>query len=74
LVDLRAVYVQAHQLAAREVLAVELEEARVLELSAFAVCWGYGEADALRDAGAEQICETPEELEERLTQTLERCR
>jgi phosphoglycolate phosphatase-like HAD superfamily hydrolase len=34
LVDLRAVYIQAHQLAAREVLALELEEARILELMA----------------------------------------
>jgi pyrophosphatase PpaX len=32
LVDLRDVYVRAHQLAAREVLSRELEEARVLEL------------------------------------------
>jgi pyrophosphatase PpaX len=34
LVDLRAVYVRAHQLAAQEVLALELEEARILELMA----------------------------------------
>ena len=34
LVDLRAVYLHAHQLAAREVLALELEEARILELMA----------------------------------------
>jgi phosphoglycolate phosphatase-like HAD superfamily hydrolase len=32
LVDLRPVYVRAHQAAAREVLAVELDEARILEL------------------------------------------
>jgi pyrophosphatase PpaX len=40
-------------------------------LSAFAVSWGYGEAEALRDAGAEQICETPDELERCLAQTLQ---
>lgn len=34
LVDLRAVYVLAHQLTAREVLAIELDEARILELMA----------------------------------------
>jgi pyrophosphatase PpaX len=34
LVDLREVYVHAHRLAAREVLALELEEARILELMA----------------------------------------
>lgn len=34
LVDLRAVYIRAHQLAARDVLALELEEARILELMA----------------------------------------
>jgi pyrophosphatase PpaX len=34
LVDLRAVYIRAHQLAAREVLALELEEARIVELMA----------------------------------------
>jgi phosphoglycolate phosphatase-like HAD superfamily hydrolase len=32
LVDLRSVYIRAHQLAAREVLSRELEEAHVLEL------------------------------------------
>jgi phosphoglycolate phosphatase-like HAD superfamily hydrolase len=32
LIDLRDVYVRAHQLAAAEVLAMELEEERVLEL------------------------------------------
>lgn len=32
LVDLRAVYVRAHQLTAREVLGIELEEERVLQL------------------------------------------
>lgn len=34
LVDLRAVYVRAHRLAAREVLALELDESHVLELMA----------------------------------------
>jgi pyrophosphatase PpaX len=34
LVDLRSVYIRAHQLAAREVLALELEEARIVELMA----------------------------------------
>jgi Haloacid dehalogenase-like hydrolase len=34
LVDLRAVYIRAHQLAARDVLSLELEEERVLELMA----------------------------------------
>jgi pyrophosphatase PpaX len=34
LVDLRAVYINAHRLAAREVLALDLEEARILELMA----------------------------------------
>lgn len=34
LVDLRIVYVRAHQLTAREVLAIELDEAQILELMA----------------------------------------
>jgi pyrophosphatase PpaX len=34
LIDLRAVYIRAHQLAARDVLGLELEEARILELMA----------------------------------------
>jgi phosphoglycolate phosphatase-like HAD superfamily hydrolase len=37
LIDLRAAYLRAHQLAARDVLAVELEEARILELMATGV-------------------------------------
>ena len=52
-------------------LPSDVLSARAAGLSAFAVSWGYGEAEALRDAGAEQICETPDELERCLAQTLQ---
>jgi pyrophosphatase PpaX len=53
-------------------LPSDVLSARAAGLSALAVSWGYGEAKALRDAGAEHVCEAPGELEQRLAETLAR--
>jgi pyrophosphatase PpaX len=43
--------------------------ARAAGLGALAVSWGYGDPAALREAGAESVCDTIEEL----AQALQRC-
>ena len=40
--------------------------ARAAGLDALAVSWGYGDPAVLREAGAELVCETPEELAQAL--------
>jgi pyrophosphatase PpaX len=53
-------------------LPSDVRSARAAGLTALAVSWGYGDRAALRDAGAELVCDSADELERCLGETLQR--
>jgi pyrophosphatase PpaX len=51
-------------------LPTDVASARAAGLLALAVTWGYSDAQALADAGAERVCATPDELREAIAESL----
>ena len=50
-------------------LPSDVVSARRAGLGALGVSWGYGDAKALLEAGAEHVCDTPDELERHLAES-----
>jgi pyrophosphatase PpaX len=52
-------------------LPSDILSARAAGLRSLGVSWGYGSAEALREAGAERVCGTAAELDEAIRQSLD---
>ena len=53
-------------------LPTDVASARAAGLPALAVTWGYGDRQALADAGADRVCASPDELREAIAEWIPR--